>query len=192
MSSTPPGLDRFPLLGVSQGGAVADRLRRAPPRAGEPAGAVRAYARGRLVRADTDAEQRRGGARHRAGAGRLGPRRPVVPPGVHLPVPPDGTREEWDEFNELQRRTTSPENAVRFLETFARIDVADDARQVACPTLILHARDDHRVPASSARELAALIPDSRLVLLPGRNHILTRAEPAWPLFLAELDAFLAG
>ena len=36
---------------------------------------------------------------------------------------PDGTREEWDEFNELQRRTTSPENAVRFLETFADIDV---------------------------------------------------------------------
>ena len=63
---------------------------------------------------------------------------------------------------------------------------------MACPTLIMHARDDHRVPASSARELTALITGSRLVLLPGRNHILTRTEPAWPLFLAELDRFLDG
>jgi hypothetical protein len=28
---------------------------------------------------------------------------------------PDGTREQWEAFNELQRRTTSPANAVRFL-----------------------------------------------------------------------------
>ena len=46
-------------------------------------------------------------------------------------------------------------------------------------------------PRSAARELAALIPGSRFVLLPGRNHLLTRDEPAWPQFLAELDRFLA-
>ena len=56
---------------------------------------------------------------------------------------------------------------------------------------IVHARDDHRVPSSAARELAALIPGSRFVLLPGRNHLLRRDEPAWPQFLAELDRFLA-
>ena len=32
---------------------------------------------------------------------------------------PDGTREQWQEFNELQRRTTSAHNAVRFLDTFS-------------------------------------------------------------------------
>ena len=104
---------------------------------------------------------------------------------------PDGSRADWDEFNELQRRTTSPENAVRFLETFADIDVTAEAPEVRCPTLIVHARDDHRVPSSAARELATLIPGSRFVLLPGRNHILRRDEPAWPQFLAELDRFLS-
>lgn len=103
---------------------------------------------------------------------------------------PDGTREDWDEFDELQRRTTSPGNAVRFLETFATVDVTAEARLVACPTLVMHARNDHRVPWSAAREMATLIPDSRLVTLPGRNHILTASEPAWPLFLHELDRFL--
>ena len=35
-----------------------------------------------------------------------------------------------------------------------------------------------------------MIPGSRLVLLPGRNHLLRRDEPAWPQFLAELERFL--
>ena len=86
---------------------------------------------------------------------------------------PDGTRDQWEEFNEQLRRTTSAHNAVRFLETFSRIDVTGIAPEVRCPTLILHARDDRRQPLSGARELAALIPGSRLVPLQSRNHILT-------------------
>ncbi|TDV44239.1 alpha/beta hydrolase family protein [Actinophytocola oryzae] len=69
--------------------------------------------------------------------------------------------------------------------------VKDLARQVRCPTLIVHSRDDPRVPISQAKELAELIPDSRLVVLDGRNHLLTADEPAWPRFLDELHAFLA-
>ena len=104
---------------------------------------------------------------------------------------PDGTRRQWDTFNELQRRTTSAENAARFMEVFATIDVTGLAPQVQCPVLILHGRGDLRVPAPGARELAALIPDSRLVLLPSRNHILGEHEPAWPMFLDEVEEFLA-
>jgi pimeloyl-ACP methyl ester carboxylesterase len=80
---------------------------------------------------------------------------------------------------------------VAFLETFARIDVTEAATRVSCPTLILHARDDHRVPLSAARELATLIPQSRFVPLPGRNHLLTSAEPGWPTFLDELERFVS-
>jgi len=105
---------------------------------------------------------------------------------------PDGTRADWAAFDQLQRRTTSPENAVRFLEQFSRIDVRDEARRVACPTLIMHSRDDHRVPMRFGEELAALIPDSRLVALSSNNHLLTAAEPAWQAFRAEVGAFLAS
>ena len=83
-------------------------------------------------------------------------------------------------------------NAVRFLQEFGRIDVRDLAQQVACPTLIMHSRDDHRVPMRFGEELAALISDSRLVALSGNNHLLTAAEPAWQVFRAEVDAFVAG
>lgn len=43
------------------------------------------------------------------------------------------------------------------------------------------------MPQVLAPELAAHIPDSRLVLLNSRHHVLTQAEPAWPVFLQELD-----
>jgi pimeloyl-ACP methyl ester carboxylesterase len=79
---------------------------------------------------------------------------------------------------------------VRFLEEFARIDVRELAQQVSCPTVIMHARDDHRVPMRYGEELAALIPDSRLVALASNNHLLTETEPAWQLFCTELEAFL--
>jgi pimeloyl-ACP methyl ester carboxylesterase len=104
---------------------------------------------------------------------------------------PDGTRADWEAFDHLQRRTTSSDNAVRFLDEFARIDVRDLAEQVSCPTLILHARDDHRVPLRYGEELAAIIPDSRLVALDSNNHLLTETEPAWQVFRDEVAAFLA-
>jgi pimeloyl-ACP methyl ester carboxylesterase/DNA-binding winged helix-turn-helix (wHTH) protein len=186
------GLDRFPLLGVSQGGAVAVAFAVRHPERVSRMVLYGSYARGRRVRA-ADAGSRDEAALDielaRIGWGRDDPSFRQVFTSQFLP---DGSRADWDEFNDFLRRTTSPENAVRFLETFAQIDVTGEAPKVNCPTLVVHARDDHRVPASSARELAALIPGSRFVLLPGRNHLLRRDEPAWPQFLAELDRFLAA
>lgn len=104
---------------------------------------------------------------------------------------PAGTPQQWEEFTAFQRSTTSPTNAVRFLEEFSRIDVSDVADRVTCPTLVIHSREDVRVPASQASELAALIPDSRLLLLDSQNHLLSASEPAWHQFLSEVNEFLA-
>jgi pimeloyl-ACP methyl ester carboxylesterase/DNA-binding winged helix-turn-helix (wHTH) protein len=185
------GLDRFPLLGVSQGGAVAVAYAARHPERVSRLILAGAYARGRQVRA-RDATERDAAALDldvaRVGWGHQDPRFLRVFASQFLP---DGTPREWAEFIAYQRRTASPANGVRFLEEFARIDVSAVAHGVSCPTLILHSRDDARVPASQAGELAALIPDSRLVLLDSRNHLLTAAEPAWAEFLSHVDAFLA-
>jgi len=61
---------------------------------------------------------------------------------------------------------------------------------VQAPTLVIHCRDDRRVPLAEGRGLATLIPDSRLVVLDSSNHILLHDEPAWARFLVELDSFL--
>ena len=151
---------------------------------------VGAYAQGRLARATTD-EQRRAASLDIELAG-VGWSRddPAFRQVFASQFMPDGTREEWDAFDDLQRRTTSPTNAVRFLETFAAIDVVEEAQRVHCPTLILHARGDVRVPLTCASELASLIPASRLVPLDSRNHLLTASEEAWPVFIEEVVRFL--
>jgi pimeloyl-ACP methyl ester carboxylesterase/DNA-binding winged helix-turn-helix (wHTH) protein len=184
------GIERFPLLGVSQGGAVAIAYAVHHPERVSKLILSGAYGRGRLVRA-TDPE-----ARFEAildlDLARVGWRRDddTFRQVFASQFLPDGTRDLWDAFNSLQRQTTSNDNVVRFLEVFARIDVSKLAPKVRCPTLILHSRGDLRVPEAQARELAALIPDSRLVMLNSRNHILLAHEPAWKVFLEELDRFL--
>jgi pimeloyl-ACP methyl ester carboxylesterase len=62
---------------------------------------------------------------------------------------------------------------------------------VQCPTLVVHARRDRRVPRRQAHELAAQIPDSTLRLVDSGNHILTAHEPAWHEFVHEMHRFLA-
>jgi pimeloyl-ACP methyl ester carboxylesterase/DNA-binding winged helix-turn-helix (wHTH) protein len=185
------GVERFPLLGVSQGGAVAVAYAARHPDRVTKLVLCSSYARGRGTRAANEEEKRAAELDldlARVGWGRDDPAFRQVFAAQFIP---DGTRADWAAFDQLQRRTTSPENAVRFLEEFGRIDVRDEAGRVACPTLILHSRDDHRQPLRVAEELAALIPDSRLVALHSNNHLLTATEPAWPVFLEEVEGFLA-
>jgi pimeloyl-ACP methyl ester carboxylesterase/DNA-binding winged helix-turn-helix (wHTH) protein len=184
------GLGRFPLLGVSQGGAVAVAYAARHPERVSRLVLCGAYARGRAVRASGDDEKRAAALDLELARVGWGGDDPAFRQVFAAQFLPDGTRADWAAFDQLQRRTTSPENAVRFLEEFGRIDVRDLARDVVCPTLIMHSRDDHRVPLRYGEELASLIPDSRLVALSSNNHLLTASEPAWQVFRAEIDAFL--
>jgi len=152
---------------------------------------VGAYARGRLARAATPDEREEAALDMQVG--RVGWRRDdqAYRQVFAAQFLPDADRERWDAFNALQRATTSTENVVRFLDAFAQLDVSAIAPQVACPTLIVHARRDRRVPESQARELAGLIPDSVLHLVDSGNHIVLHDEPAWPELVARIEAFLS-
>jgi DNA-binding CsgD family transcriptional regulator len=103
---------------------------------------------------------------------------------------PDGTREQHQWFNDLERISASPENAVAIVEQLYQLDVSAEAASLRVPTLVMHSRNDARVPFEQGRQLAALIPSARFVPLEGRNHVLLPGEPAWPLFLNEFRAFL--
>jgi pimeloyl-ACP methyl ester carboxylesterase len=104
---------------------------------------------------------------------------------------PDGTKEQADWFNELQRISCSPADAVRNLLAAGETDVTSLLAQVKTPTLVMHARHDARVPFEAGRRMAAGIPGARFVPLEGRNHLILESEPAFPRFLDELRAFLS-
>jgi pimeloyl-ACP methyl ester carboxylesterase/DNA-binding winged helix-turn-helix (wHTH) protein len=104
---------------------------------------------------------------------------------------PGGTAEQVQWFNDLQRMTTSPENAARTMSAIADVDVTDLLPLVRVPTLVLHCRDDARVPFEEGRRMAAGIPGARFVALEGRNHVILQGDPAWGRFFDEINAFLA-
>ena len=86
---------------------------------------------------------------------------------------PDATKEQADSFNELQRQSASAACAVRYLEAVSDINVVGLLEQVRAPTLVLHVRDDVRVPIELGRRMAAGIPGARFVAMPG-----TQSHPA--------------
>jgi DNA-binding CsgD family transcriptional regulator len=103
---------------------------------------------------------------------------------------PDASPEQMEWFDELQRVTADAATAARIRNARNHDDVTDEATRVACPTLVIHPRDDALVPFAEGRLLATLIPGARFVALEGRNHILLANEPAWGQFRVELRSFL--
>jgi DNA-binding winged helix-turn-helix (wHTH) protein/alpha-beta hydrolase superfamily lysophospholipase len=91
---------------------------------------------------------------------------------------------------ELQRMAMSGDAAIRTRMACDDIDVADLLERVSAPTLVLHSRYDNAVPFDEGQRLAAAMPNARFVVLESENHVPVPGEPAWPIFLAEIDAFL--
>ncbi|NEE00583.1 alpha/beta fold hydrolase [Phytoactinopolyspora halotolerans] len=184
------GLDRFPLLGISQGGPVAIAYAVRHPERVSHLVLFGSYAQGRRKRAVTSSDVELVEAM--IDLVRLGWERPtpIYRQMFAASFLPDGTQSEWRVFDDLQVRSCSPENAWRFMNEFADIDVVDLAPQVTAPTLIIGARHDQVGPFQESRLLAGLIPGSRLVPLDSCNHLLPERDPAWRQFLTELDHFL--
>ncbi len=104
---------------------------------------------------------------------------------------PDASPELAEWWNELQRETTTPENAANLLSALGDVDVRDELPRVRAPALVLHARGDAVVPMKDGLELASGIVGARFVPLESGNHVLIPGEPAWQRFVAEVEAFLA-
>jgi len=184
------GFERFPLLGISKGGPIAVAYAVRHPERVSRLVLYGTYTRGRQLRAATP--QQREEAEVMVKLAELGwdKEDPAFRQVFAMQFLPQGTPEQHRSFNEIKRVTASPENAARIMRVSGEVDIRELAPRVRCPTLVMHARDDRRVPYEEGRQLAGLIPGARFALLEGCNHILTESEPAWPRFLAELRSFL--
>ncbi|HXE92148.1 MAG TPA: alpha/beta fold hydrolase [Terriglobales bacterium] len=183
------GVQRFALLGISQGGAVACAYAARHPERVSHLVLYGAFARGWLHRGSPeDVEQRNALITLvRLGWGKNSPAFRQVWTNIFIP---GGSAEQMDWFNELQRVSASPQNAAELLLAAGRLEVVDVLPRIRVPTLVLHCEKDRAVPMNEGRLLAASIPGARFVPLPGRNHLVWPTEPAWPIFLRELGAFL--
>jgi class 3 adenylate cyclase/pimeloyl-ACP methyl ester carboxylesterase len=186
------GLTRFDLLGISQGCAVSIAYAVRHPERVSRLILYGGYALGSSKRARTAAEKDLDAAYltlMRVGWGQENPAFRQIFTSQFMP---GATKEQADWFNELQRITVSPEVAARMREVNGQSDVTALLSRVRVPTLVLHARDDARVPFESGRRMAAGIPGARFVPLQGCNHLFLETEPAFGQFLEHTRAFLAA
>lgn len=183
------GLKRFALLGISQGGAVAVSYAARHPERVSRIILYGAYSRGWYMRNAPEEVARRQALLTlvRLGWGKDNPAFRQLWTSLFIP---DAPAEQMDWFNELQRVTTSPENAVQLLTEAGNINVVDLLPKVQCPTLVLHSAGDAAIPISEGRLIAARIPGARFVELPSRNHLVLAHEPAWGVFAREVRGFL--
>ena len=184
------GLERFSLLGISQGCAVSIAYATHHPERVTRLVLYGGYAVGWARRGPADKE--RGEAIIALMRQGWGQDNPAFRQIFTSQMMPGATSEHMGWFNELQRNTTSPENAARLRLAMGHIDVRPLLPTLTVPTLVLHARGDAVAPFDGGRKMASMIPGARFVPLEGQNHLLIETEPAWPRFLAEVRAFLNG
>ena len=183
------GLQRFALLGISQGAPVAiayavrhpERVSRLVLCGGFAKGWRKRGTATEVARAEASITLIREG---------WGQDNPATRQMFTSLIVPDATHEEMRWFNELERVSASADTAIRLLHVIGDIDVTDLLPRVAVPTLVLHSRGDARVSFEHGLTLARSIPQARFVALESKNHLILSHEPAWDRFIEEVCGFL--
>jgi pimeloyl-ACP methyl ester carboxylesterase/DNA-binding CsgD family transcriptional regulator len=185
------GLETFPLLGVSQGAAIAIAYAvRHPQRVSRLVlfgGFATAYfsTRNPDPRIREEAEMLIKLIELGWGRGSAAYRQVFVSKFM-----PGATAQQQQEFDDYSLATASAEVAARITRVNFGINVKEEAAQVKCPTLVLHSRDDRMILFDQGRKLAGIIPGARLVPVDSANHIPMSDEPCWPGVVQEIKAFL--
>ena len=184
------GLERFALLGASQGAGFAIRYAADHPDRVACLVILGGYLRGRMVRDDPNGER----------FYRIG--RVMIEEGWGLPDPqyrhfftssliPDAPLEVARSFDEMQRVSSTAEIAVKLFELQSWLDIDDVAARVRAPTLVMHSKDDRSVSSREGQRIARIIPNASFVELPGNHHMLWQEDEAFTKFFEEMDAFIA-
>jgi pimeloyl-ACP methyl ester carboxylesterase/DNA-binding CsgD family transcriptional regulator len=178
----------FSLLGISQGGAICVAYAVKHPERVSKLVLYGGYARGPFRRSDPD---RASFYQAMIDLVRLewGSDNPTFRQVFTSRFIPGGTDEQIGWYNDLCRRTLTPEIAAKLLESRAMIDVTDLLGEVRTPTLVLHAQGDVVVPIAEGHILAAGIPGAQFIELDSNNHVLLENEPAWSRFCDEVLEF---
>jgi pimeloyl-ACP methyl ester carboxylesterase/DNA-binding SARP family transcriptional activator len=183
-------LETFALLGISQGAAVSIEYAVRHPQRVSRLVLFGGYPAGWRIDASEDLIREREAVMTLTATG-WGRDNPAYRQIFSSTFMPNATLDELQWFNDFQRSTTSPENAVRFLSAFGDIDVREQLSRVSVPTLVIHSLGDRRIPAATGRNIAASIPDAEFLGLESDNHLLLGREPASSVFVEAVREFLA-
>lgn len=101
--------------------------------------------------------------------------------------------EEWmrEVAGQSWDRAADPVGVLRqTMAVYASGTRTDALRDLAVPTLVIHGADDPLINVAAGRSTADLIPEARLVVLPGMGHGLPRA--LWPTIIETIAGHVVG
>lgn len=83
---------------------------------------------------------------------------------------PDADKKTFNYANRFQQKSATAEMAASLSKAEDNFDVTNLLPDVKAPALVIHRKGDRIVPSKFGRELAALIPNAKFLLLDGNNH----------------------
>ena len=89
----------------------------------------------------------------------------------------------------LLSRPRHPERMKRIFEGLLVLDNRFILPRIRYPALVIVGEDDRVIPADVQREMAALIPESRLILYPGYGHGNDQENPD---YARQVDLFVSN
>jgi DNA-binding winged helix-turn-helix (wHTH) protein/pimeloyl-ACP methyl ester carboxylesterase len=185
------GLDKFALLGVSAGCAVSIAYALRHPERVTHLVLYGGFVRGLRKRGSREQIEQSDALRTLILQG-WGSENPAFRQIFTSMFIPGGAAEQVQWFNDLQRITASPQNAVRLMRAMEDVEMEHLLSEVRIPTLVMHCRGDARVPFEEGRRIASGVKGARFVGLEGCNHLILESEPAWGRFLDEMKNFLSS
>ena len=184
------GLNKFVLMGHSQGGAIAIAYAARHPERVSHLVLCGGYSQGAYHRGHPDAVEVRRALETlvQVNWGKTNPS--FFQLVTNLYIPEKSTPEEQRWFKDLQLISVSPANLVKTMRACDEINVRALLPSLKVPTIVFHSDRDRVAPPEEGRILAAEIPGARFVPMSSGNHVLLADEPAWKIFREELAAFL--
>jgi pimeloyl-ACP methyl ester carboxylesterase/DNA-binding CsgD family transcriptional regulator len=184
------GLDRFALLGMSQGGAVSIVYAARHPERVSHLVLCGAFARGPFRRSPSGHQVEATEAMIKLVEFGWGQSNPAFLQMFTSQFFPQATLAQAHSFNEIQRHAASPRVAARLIRAFSGLDASAELAQVRAPTLVFHSRGDNRVPFDEGRFVATSIAGARFEPLDSNSHVPLPGEPAFERLLDAMAAFV--
>ena len=184
------GLDKFALMGNSQGGAVAIGYAVRHPERVSHVILCGAYAQGVKHRDNPEAIEVRRALETLVQLNWGGSNPSFFQMVTNLYIPEHSSPQDQCWFKDLQVNSVSTANLVKSMRACDEINVRPLLPRISQPTIVFHSDRDRIAPPEQGGILAAEIPGARFVPLNNANHLLLASEPSWKVFREEVAAFV--
>ena len=103
--------------------------------------------------------------------------REVIAPNIAMAFHPDNVQAHSDTYLDFVLAAGAEQLIRQNRAVIARPDARPHLPQLRCPVLVMCGEADRLTPPERSREIAALVPQAQLVLVPRCGHMLTMERP---------------